>query len=199
MNARERILDRIRSAVSAGVASDQPISRRYRTAHLDVGLVELLTDRLLDYRAQVRVVPAGQVAGVLAEVAAGRRLGVPAGFPSRWSPPHAVPADRLATHELDSLDGVMTTCALAIAETGTLVLDGGPGQGSRGLTLVPDHHVCLVRTDQIVASVPQAIARLDPLRAQTWISGPSATSDIELTRIEGVHGPRTLEVIIITA
>jgi L-lactate dehydrogenase complex protein LldG len=200
VNARERILDRIRAAVSvtAGVAPDQPISRGYRTAHLAVGLVELLTDRLIDYRAQVRVVRSGEVADVLAELAAGRRLGIPAGFPSRWSPPHAVLADRLAdAHELDRLDGVMTTCALAIAETGTLVLDGGPGQGSRALTLVPDHHVCLVRADQIVASVPQAIARLDPVRAQTWISGPSATSDIELNRIEGVHGPRTLEVVII--
>lgn len=198
MNARERILGRIRAVSAAAVAPEQQISRGYRAAHLDSGLVELLTDRLIDYRARVRVVPAAQVAKTVAELAAGRRLGVPTGFPSQWSPPHAVAADRLAVDELDGLDGVMTTCVLAIAETGTLVLDGGPGQGSRALTLIPDYHLCLVRTDQIVASVPQAIVRLDPVRAQTWISGPSATSDIELNRVEGVHGPRSLEVIIIT-
>jgi L-lactate dehydrogenase complex protein LldG len=101
--------------------------------------------------------------------------------------------DDLSPAALDAVDGVITTAALAIAETGTVVLDGGPGQGRRALSLVPDYHLCIVRTSQIVGIVPEALARDRP---QTWISGPSATSDIELDRVQGVHGPRTLEVIL---
>jgi L-lactate dehydrogenase complex protein LldG len=105
--------------------------------------------------------------------------------------------DQLGVSELDGVDGVITSCAVAIAETGTLILDGSAGQGRRVLTLIPDYHLCVVLTDQIVPDVPQALARLEPTRPLTMISGPSATSDIELNRVEGVHGPRTLEVIIV--
>jgi len=105
--------------------------------------------------------------------------------------------DQLSVAELDGVDGVITSCAVAIAETGTLILDGSPGQGRRVITLIPDYHLCVVAEEQIVADVPQALARLAATRPLTMISGPSATSDIELNRVEGVHGPRTLEVIIV--
>jgi L-lactate dehydrogenase complex protein LldG len=106
----------------------------------------------------------------------------------------------LTPRRLDEVHSVISACALAVAETGTIILDGGPGQGRRLLTLVPDHHICVIRVpDQVVASVPQALEGVDPTRPQTWIAGPSATSDIELDRVEGVHGPRTLDVILVSA
>ncbi|MFF5257794.1 LUD domain-containing protein [Actinomadura viridis] len=130
----------------------------------------------------------GAVAGLLPP---GSRVVLPEGFPDGLLPAG------LDTAGLDTADTVITTCALAIAETGTLVLDGGPGQGRRALSLIPDRHVCLVRVPQILESVAEALARLDPRRPQTWISGPSATSDIELARVEGVHGPRHLHVLVL--
>jgi L-lactate dehydrogenase complex protein LldG len=128
-----------------------------------------------------------------------RRLIVPEGFPSKWLRNIAVefvPGDG-SIRSLEDADGVLTTCSVAIAETGTIVLTHGAGQGRRALTLLPDYHLVILEERQIVSGVPDALVVLDPAWAMTWISGPSATSDIELNRVEGVHGPRTLDVLLV--
>ncbi|GAA3582591.1 LUD domain-containing protein [Nonomuraea rosea] len=188
MSAREEILARIAKAVAG--ADDVEIPRGYRTSGYVEDLVGLFAERVDDYRAIVHVIPSADVPARIAESVGDRRMIVPDGFDGS--------AGFSVAGGLDEADGVITSCAVAIAETGTIVLDHGTGQGTRAQTLVPDYHLCLVRADQIVSGVPEAIARLDPARPLTWISGPSATSDIELNRVEGVHGPRTLEVIIST-
>ena len=204
-DARDEILGRIASALADGPpAVDVP--REYeRALHPAVDIIELFAERVADYRATVhRTDPAG-LAGVIASVLAGwgvRRLVVPAGVPSAWLA-GAAGVDRIAddpplsVQELDATDAVITDCAIAIAETGTIVLDASAGQGRRALSLLPDRHLCVVEAGCIVGTVPEALARLDPTRPQTWISGPSATSDIELERVEGVHGPRVLDVVIV--
>ena len=209
MSDREEILARIRTATGDGPAPP-PLTRHYRTADHPSGLdgqelLELLVDRLVDYRALVRrcttAMVAATVVAALTERGA-RRVVVPDGILpeglERLEPGIELVGDDppLTPAQLDELDGVLTGCAVAIAETGTIVLDAGPGQGRRALSLVPDYHLVVVTAAQVVGGVPQAVARLDPSRPQTWISGPSATSDIELDRVEGVHGPRTLEVIL---
>jgi L-lactate dehydrogenase complex protein LldG len=212
MTAREDILGRIGAALAdipAGERPDEPaVERGYdRSLGLnDAGLRDLLAERVADYRAVVRVVAEDALAAALRE-ACGRhgasRLVVPADLPEAWRPPDVelVPDDGLANEALDTVDGVLTGCSAAIAETGTLVLDSGGRQGRRALTLVPDLHLCVVEVDQIVGTVPEAFERLAPAarerRPLTFISGPSATSDIELKRVEGVHGPRRLEVFIL--
>ncbi|CAM5348181.1 LutC/YkgG family protein [Streptomyces tanashiensis] len=207
-DSRARILARIRAAV-ADAPEAEPVARDYRTSHTPDdpdALLDLLHENLADYRAHVhRTTPdglAGLVARLLAERGA-RSVVVPPGLPGEWLSAAEVELrsdePRPTPYELDGTDAVVTGCAVAIAETGTIVLDGGPGQGRRALTLVPDLHLCVVRApEQVVASVPLALPRLDPARPLTWISGPSATSDIELDRVEGVHGPRTLEVVLVT-
>ncbi|WP_219460396.1 LutC/YkgG family protein [Nonomuraea rhizosphaerae] len=192
MSAREEILAKVRRAVAG--APETSVPRGYRMSNQVSDLVGLFAERVDDYRAVVHVVPAAEVPGRLAELVGERRMIVPEGLPADW--PRGIGGTSVA--ELDAADGVLTGCAVAIAETGTIVLDTGPGQGRRAQTLVPDYHLCVVRADQIVSGVPEAVARLDPARPLTWISGPSATSDIELNRVEGVHGPRTLEVVIST-
>lgn len=197
MTARDEVLQRVRTALGDPTAT-APLARDYRLADDAEPSVALFVQRLEDYRAAVHRVAQGDVADLLRRLATGRVV-VPPGFPTQWLTGVDVVPDEpaLSSAELDELDGVLTTCALAVAETGTIVLDGGAGQGRRALSLVPDHHVVVVRESQLVATVPQAITRLDPRRPQTWISGPSATSDIELQRVEGVHGPRRLDVVLV--
>ena len=208
-SAREELLARVRAAGAEG-AAPAPVARDYRTAGqppelAGEALLERLVERLVDYRALVRrsttAMVAATVVAALTERGA-RRVAVPAGIlPAgldRLDPGIELVGDDppLTPAQLDGLDGVLTGCAVAIAETGTIVLDGGRGQGRRVLSLVPDYHLVVVTAAQVVAGVPEGLARLNPASPQTWISGPSATSDIELDRVEGVHGPRTLEVIV---
>jgi L-lactate dehydrogenase complex protein LldG len=166
----------------------------------DPSLVDVLTDRLNDYHAQVHRTDdvAGTVAAILAAAGGRTTVVVPPGLRSDWLPDtvEAVPDDDLSAERVAAVDGVVTAAAVAIAQTGTIVLDGSADQGRRIITLLPDLHICVLRTDQIVAGVPEALARVAAHRPQTWISGPSATSDIELERVEGVHGPRRLHVIV---
>ena len=201
--AREAILARIRAAVIPSAEADPAIDsipREYLTAHHDDDIVTLFAERAADYRAVVTRVAAGKVADAIGGVL--RPDGcyvIPAGLPAAWLPGsvEAVGDDpRLSAAELDQVAGVITGCTVAIAETGTVILSHGPGEGRRALTLVPDFHLVVVRADQVAADLSGALARLDPARPHTLISGPSATSDIELIRVEGVHGPRTLHIVI---
>ncbi|MFE1440366.1 lactate utilization protein C [Streptomyces sp. NPDC058739] len=212
MSGRDRILGRVRRALAEVERDERPyeqaVPRGYLREHgaLEAGeAVELLAENLADYRAVVHRCVEGELPGLLARLLAergARTVLVPPGLPPSWlGAVEAAWVDDLAAgtaHELDRVDSVVTGCALAVAETGTIVLDGSPDQGRRRISLIPDHHICVVRVPgQVVASVPRALERLDPLRPLTWISGPSATSDIELDRVEGVHGPRTLEVVLV--
>ena len=207
--SRERVLARVRAALTDVPADEpvvRPVERPYADSHGMGDALEVLEDRLLDYKALVRRVPADRLAEEVAAALERRgasTVAVPDGIEADWfarTGAERRPDSRdrpLELRELDGVDGVVTACAVAIAETGTIVLDGGPDQGRRAITLVPDYHLCVVRADQVVDGVPQAVRRLDPARPLTWISGPSATSDIELNRVEGVHGPRTLEVLLV--
>jgi L-lactate dehydrogenase complex protein LldG len=208
---REEVLSRIRAALatpepdSVTEVVPQPVPAYRTSGDPDrARLLDLLEERLVDYRAMVRRAAATGLAaavGTALTQRGARRVVVPSGLDLPALPPgvEAVPDDGLAPQDLDALDGVVTGAAVAIAETGTIVLNGAPDQGRRAITLVPDYHLCIVRADQVVELVPEAVDRLAPGAGQplTWISGPSATSDIELSRVEGVHGPRTLEVILV--
>ncbi len=203
-DARSVVLARVRDALGAD-RRDAAVPRDYVTESppgLDV--VERFAERVADYRATVHSVGEGQLPATIAAALAAhgtRRVVRPPGLPDDWlrdvGCEVAVDEPPLAHADLDAIDSVVTGCAVAIAETGTIVLDAGPGQGRRALSLLPDHHVCVVRASQIVGDVPEGLRMLEPRRPLTWISGPSATSDIELQRVEGVHGPRNLEVVIV--
>jgi len=205
MSSRDVVLGRLRSALQ-GAPEPGPVPRLYRQSVVVSDLIGLLTDRLIDYKAVVHRTAddiSATVATILgtADAGAGARIVVPAGLPVEWLPDSATVLrdDGIDASVLAGLDGVVTAATVAVAETGTIVLDASPDQGRRIISLLPDLHICVLRADQVVASVPEALARLTPGRPLTWISGPSATSDIELNRVEGVHGPRRLHVIITEA
>jgi L-lactate dehydrogenase complex protein LldG len=213
VNARDEILARVRTALRDVPADetpdDVPVPRDYLSAHAPdepSALVDLLAENLADYRAHVHRCTPSRLPETIARLLrehGSKTVAVPADLPRQWLAEadgvSQVPdSGELTAAGLDAIDSVVTGCALAIAETGTIVLDAGATQGRRALTLVPDHHVCVVHApEQVVASVPLALPRLEPTRPQTWISGPSATSDIELNRVEGVHGPRVLDVVLV--
>jgi iron-sulfur cluster protein len=206
-DARHTILSAIRSALADRPATvEVPRDYRRRAERSQAETAALFAERVSEYRATVRRAAADELGEALAELcgeAGARKLAVPLDLPGAWRPPGVdlVPDDGLTPHELDALDCALTGCALGIAETGTIVLDGGPGQGRRALTLVPDYHLCVIAEEQVVGLVPEAVERLEPATAEgrplTFVSGPSATSDIELNRVEGVHGPRTLHVVVV--
>ena len=212
-DARDEILRRVRAALGDIPATerpdDVPVARDYR---VDDPMppderIARFVERVAEYKATVHRIEAAGLPDAIARSCAARgvkSLAVPADFPESWAPPGVElrPDSPLSNDQLDGVDGVLTGCALGIAQTGTIVLDRGAAQGRRVLTLLPDYHLCVIREDQVVGTVPEAVAFLaptagDPGRPQTWISGPSATSDIELNRVEGVHGPRTLEVLVV--
>jgi L-lactate dehydrogenase complex protein LldG len=215
--SREEVLRRIRAAIGAAPADAaairgewEALPRNYtRTASLEPeALLELLEDRLRDYDANVVRAKSGEVGAAIARILAERgkhRLVVPMGLAAALGEPlptgvEFVVDDGLTITELDSFEGVVTASTVAIAETGTIVLQNVPGQGRRAPTLVPDYHLCVVRAADVVKTVPEAMARLQATAslATTFVSGPSATADIEMTRIKGVHGPRFLDVILST-
>jgi L-lactate dehydrogenase complex protein LldG len=212
-SSRDQILARVRAANAHAAPSASPpaslatdvdsayraIPRDYLAAHHTDDIVALFAERTADYRAIVQRIPASGIAATVAEALPGGRYVIPAGLPPDWLPAgiETVGDDPpLSPAALDAATGVITGCAVAIAETGTIILDHGPAQGRRALTLVPDLHLVIVRADQVEPDLAAAFARLDPARPHTLISGPSATSDIELIRVEGVHGPRTLHVLL---
>jgi L-lactate dehydrogenase complex protein LldG len=204
--AREAVLSRIRSALGPGVAVPD-VPRGYRGPRVDDSSLDRFCERVAEYRATVTRVAAADLPKAVARLCrerGARRVAVPRGGPEQIEGVEVVVDDPpLSPQALDAVDGVLTGCALAIAETGTIVLDGGQRSGRRALTLVPDWHVCIVEADAIVAGVPDAVAALEEAaregRPITLVSGPSATSDIELDRVEGVHGPRTLDVVVVQA
>jgi L-lactate dehydrogenase complex protein LldG len=203
-DSRAVVLGRIRKAL-ADRPNPPAVHRDYERARPVGDVVALFAERVADYRAVVRRVREAELPARIEEslrARGARKMVAPVDVPGWWRVGDVVwsldaPAHPLPRAKLDGSDGVLTACAVAIAETGTIVLDAGEAQGRRAVTLLPDYHLCVVRTDQIVGTVPEAIAQLDPARPLTFISGPSATSDIELDRVEGVHGPRNLEVLVV--
>jgi len=211
-NARSRILASIRMSLGASstpesIASEYAsIPRRYTQSSVtdEHALLDLFIDRLQEYDAGIYRSSRERIALVVAEVLtlrSKRNLAIPLGLPKAWLPEgfEFAPADAWSNDRLDKIEGTLSACTVAIAETGTIVLQNVPGQGPRNLSLVPDYFLCVVFAEQVVATVPQAFGRIDATSTlpTTFISGPSATADIEMTRIKGVHGPRFLDVILV--
>jgi L-lactate dehydrogenase complex protein LldG len=203
MSARDEILARIRTALGDEPPVVAPAVRDYRTADdLPPGhpeLLDLLTDRLVDYKATVVRCAASEVAPTVRAALPPGEVVVAPGLPAGWRPDGAIEDDGRPAVELAGYAAAVTGVAVAVAETGTLFLDGSATSGRRALSLLPDCLVCVVTADQVVGGVPTGLSRVDPVAPLTMISGPSATSDIELERVEGVHGPRTLIVVLVSA
>ncbi len=211
--ARSEILARIRAARITAPPQAPPVAPPQAPlsvspqappgAPAPVGLVGLFCERVAHYDATVRRVATDSVAENLGSlIVAGSKVVAPRGFPQQWTAglnALVVDGEELTKRDLDGFATVLSTCAVAVAETGTVILDGGVGQGRRALSLLPDHHVVVVKESQIVAGVDDAVGKLDPRKPLTWISGPSATADIELVRVRGVHGPRRLDVVVVGA
>ncbi|MGH3359060.1 MAG: LutC/YkgG family protein [Nocardioidaceae bacterium] len=197
-SAREEILARVRRANDAAADRVEIVRAYERSSGALPGapeVLDLLEQRLVDYRATVHR-DSDVPAAVRSALGSATSVVVPPGLEPSWVPGALVDDGTLTARELDSVDAVVTAATVACARTGTVVLDGSRDQGRRVVSLVPDLHVCVVRADQVVDSVPEMIERLDPLLPLTFISGPSATSDIELERVEGVHGPRNLHIVL---
>jgi L-lactate dehydrogenase complex protein LldG len=213
-SARDQMLRRIRQAIRDVPTGEQPqdavVPRDYRHCETEPReeVVQRFIERVAEYKVTVRRVEDAALPEAIATFCRERnirRLVIPSDLPEQWLPTVVEPLrddNTLSYEQLDKSDGVLTGCALGIAQTGTIVLDDGTHQGRRVITLLPDYHLCIVYEDQIVGLVPEAITRLHDAvvhdrRPITFISGPSATSDIELNRVEGVHGPRTLDVLVV--
>lgn len=207
--AREEMLRRLRAAtvdVTTGLGARGPVPVIRSEGVSAQQTLDLFAENVADYRATVVRCTESEVPAAVAEALSrhgARSVVVPDGLDAAWvgrlgDDVRILADEQLSSADLDGVDSVVTAARVGIATTGTIVLDHAPDQGRRALTLVPDQHVCVVRADQVVHDVPDAVARLDASRPLTWISGPSATSDIELNRVEGVHGPRTLDVVIVT-
>ncbi|MBM2618227.1 LUD domain-containing protein [Actinoplanes sp. LDG1-06] len=194
MSSKNLILRRIREALGDNPAQPE-IPRDYRRAAEAPVDLDLLVERLEDYKAVVH--RTSDISDAISRIVGDGQVVAPPGVPVEWLPRGSKTDNGLTAAEIAESDGVVTAAAVAIVETGTIVLDASPDQGRRILSLLPDLHICVLRPDQVVASVPEAVARLTPGRPLTWISGPSATSDIELNRVEGVHGPRNLHIVLV--
>jgi L-lactate dehydrogenase complex protein LldG len=208
VSSRERVLERIRKANAKAAHSQEPIPRTYdgagsaRTNMQDAEVVALFEERLRDYDARVFRVRHDEIAAKATEIlqsADRRHVAVPAGLPAAWRANGIewMSDDELSLDVLNAVDGVMTAATLGVAVSGSIVLQHGPAEGRRVLTLLPDYHLCVIEAAQVVETLPEAFARIDPTRPVTFFSGPSATADIEMTRIKGVHGPRFLDVLLV--
>jgi len=211
-SSRQQVLDRIRAATRSSAGSAEQVARSYASLRRDYirqgmlpaeSRIELMLERLREYDAEVtECAPEDLQITIAAQLLAGGRRSfvAPAGLPQEWlAPQFAWKIDHdLPTAEIESVEGVVTTCFCAVADSGTIVLHHSPSEGRRVLSLLPDWHLCILRASQIVQTLPEYFSLCEqPPSLVTWISGPSATADIEMTRIKGVHGPRFLHVILV--